>query len=217
MFRIRRLSLAATFASAIAWASIGLAEDPAKPKDDALDSLLEKLDAQAKPPAEAAKPGDPKPSGEVDPKDKALDSLLEKLGQAVDKPSPDDHAKMPSGPGDQPPPDQPKDDKPGDEKPQDDKPAPDDLKGRDKDLDRAPRGARRQEAQEEGSRRRGLRTALRGHQGDARGRAAARQVQDRRGNPEAADRDRQATSNSSSSRCATARARPTARGKGSWP
>jgi hypothetical protein len=136
MFRIRRLSLVATFASAIAWASIGLAEDPAKPNDDALDSLLEKLDARAKPPAEAAKPGDPKPSGEVDPKDKALDSLLEKLGQAVDKPSPDDHAKMPSGPGDQPPPDQPKDAKPGDEKPQDDKPAPDDLKGRDKDLDR---------------------------------------------------------------------------------
>ncbi len=124
MTKPRRFSLAATLASIVAWASIGLAEDPPKPKDEALDSLLEKLDVQAKPPVESSKPDAPKPPGEVDPKDKALDSLLEKLGQSPDKPSHDDRPKAPSGHGDEPQPNQPKD-----------KTAPDDLKGEAKDLD----------------------------------------------------------------------------------
>lgn len=142
-------TLAAALASTFVWAALGLAQDPGKPKDDALDNLLRKLeektpaDDKAKPaeddkdqdkgkskakPAEADKAKAPADggSGEVAPKDKALDSLLEKLGETRDTPSPDDRPK--GGPGG-PPQDQP----PG--KPDKDKPAGPDLKGKAKDLD----------------------------------------------------------------------------------
>jgi hypothetical protein len=145
MSRTLALRLALTLASAVAWAATGLAQDADKPRNDALDSLLEKLEGakdketdKDKSPAEKpaatnaetkAKPEAAKPSGEVETKDKALDSLLEKLGEVPDKPSPDDRPKGPGGPSDKPTPPSPG----GDGKP---KPEADPLSGKAKDLDR---------------------------------------------------------------------------------
>lgn len=131
MSKIPTLSLAATFSATLLWAALGLAQDP-KPKDEALDKLLEKLDATKSAPAAptADKPSSapdksdaPRAPGEVAPKDKALDSLLEKLGETKETPAPDDRPRGGHGPADEPPPPQPE------------KSKPQDLKGKEKDLD----------------------------------------------------------------------------------
>src|SRR5436190_437323 len=116
------------FAAALAWASLGQAQDTPKPKDDAVDKLLEKLEgtkaldaakpesvADDKKPKDAQTPApkSEKPAtnpaekgkgkGEVDSKDQAIDDLLGKLGEAKDVPSTDDRPKTPGGkPGDEP-------------------------------------------------------------------------------------------------------------------
>jgi hypothetical protein len=142
-------TLAATLASTLVWAALGLAQEPGKARDEVLDKLLRELEQKS--PAEGkAKPAEDdkdkdkdkeksKPaegekgkanagsgSGEVAPKDKALDSLLEKLGETRDTPSPDDRPK--GGPGG-PPQDEPP------AKPDKEKPAGPELKGKAKDLD----------------------------------------------------------------------------------
>jgi hypothetical protein len=139
MSKMLTLSFAAALTSTLAWASLGLAQDTPKPKDDALDSLLEKLD-EAKPPEpgrpapvkkeqkeegsnsaapKAAKPTEGpagKSKDEVDSKDQALDNLLEKLGETKDAPSPDERPKVAGGqPGDEPMPPKPQPDKKADE------------------------------------------------------------------------------------------------------
>jgi len=114
----------------------GLAQDPAKPKDketapakdEPLEKLLEKLEEKEK--ADAGKDKDKekdKKPGEVAPKDQDLDKLLEGLGQTKDTPSPDDK-KPGGGPGADAPMPPPKEGE-GDKKP-------DDLKGKDLDLDK---------------------------------------------------------------------------------
>lgn len=132
--RNRRLAALAS-ALIVAWASCGLAQAPAKPRDEALDDLLKKVEESTKPKdSEADKAGPAKP-GEVAPKDKDLDSLLEKLGQTKDAPSPDGKKPEPppsGGDGDKPP--MPDDGKGADDK-NADKPRPADLKGKDKSLD----------------------------------------------------------------------------------
>ncbi len=71
----------------------GLAQDPAAPKDEGLEKLLEKIDDKAKPKAdEPAKPGEepakPAPkAGET--KDEGLDRLLDKLDDKA-RPKPDE-------------------------------------------------------------------------------------------------------------------------------
>jgi len=95
-------------------------------RDDALDSLLEKLgepaakkaeepkdqsstadkDKTPEPakPTDAAKPDAPKDknAGKVSSKDQAIDDLLEKLGATKDEPTPDDRPKQPGGAGEKP-------------------------------------------------------------------------------------------------------------------
>jgi hypothetical protein len=94
MSKMPALSLAATCASALLWASLGLAQDVSKSKDDALDKLLEKLDDSKSP--DNAKPT-PKPTDDAaKPKDDALDKLLEKID---DTKSPD-KTKPSTKPGD---------------------------------------------------------------------------------------------------------------------
>jgi hypothetical protein len=151
MSRMLTLSFVAALTSTLVGASLGLAQETPRPKDDALDSLLEKLD-EAKSPdpgrpapeegerkeAEGSDPTAPeagKPTegpagegkGEVDSKDQALDDLLEKLGETKDAPSPEDRPKAAGGPpgGEPMPP-----------KPQPDKPKADEPTGEAKDLDR---------------------------------------------------------------------------------
>lgn len=149
----RFLTLAALLAIPLPGDPAAFAQDAPAAKDDALDSLLKKLeekdkDKAPKPSAdsEAPKSGDgqsakegpktkpsdagaAKPSGEVSGKDKELDSLLEKLGATEDKPSPDE--KRPGGPGGEPKPgDMPPPDKPGDDKKESQS-----LKGKDKAVD----------------------------------------------------------------------------------
>jgi hypothetical protein len=126
MSKLQMTSLAATLATTLLCASLGLAQDPAKPADDALEKLLEKLEG-TKEKLDNTKdkaPDAQKKPGEVAPTDKDLDNLLEKLGQTADAPTPEDQAKG-GGPGAKPPepPDQP--DKAKGEK----------LKGEAKDLD----------------------------------------------------------------------------------
>ncbi len=89
-------------------------------RDDALDSLLEKLSAPAakekeadepkdqtqdadegkpaKPAADEAKE-DSKDAAKVSDEDQAIDDLLEKLGATKDEPTPDDRPKQPGGAG----------------------------------------------------------------------------------------------------------------------
>jgi hypothetical protein len=113
----------------LACPSAGLAQDQPKPaKDEPLEKLLEKLEEKEK--ADAAKAKDKekdqdKKPGEVAPKDQELDKLLEGLGQTKDTPSPDD--KKPGGPGG---------DGPMPPKGDGDKPKPEDLKGKDEDIDK---------------------------------------------------------------------------------
>jgi hypothetical protein len=112
------------------------AQDPPAPKDDALDSLLKKVEekdnkaagkAEPSPPAgekdakdpAKAKPGSPsggKPGSDVSGKDKALDSLLEKYGATEDKPAPEERRPSPGGAGEPKPGEKPSPDKPGQEK-----------------------------------------------------------------------------------------------------
>jgi len=112
MARSRFAAAALASAISLGWAGAGLAQD--KPKDDALDRLLEKLeggkpapDAESapKPKKEEAKKDDAKKADakkdasgdkakakpkakptEDEPKDKALDGLLEKLGETKEEP-----------------------------------------------------------------------------------------------------------------------------------
>ena len=161
------ISVRPWIASALAVAALGLARPPAalaqdKPRDEALDKLLEKLDEKAKP--EPAKPDekgkgdakDKKPA-EAPPKGEDLDKLLEKLdakakadpaqGKPVDKKpgevAPKDEAldKLLEGLGqakDAPSPDDKKPGQPGPEMPpppDGSQPKPDNLKGGEKELD----------------------------------------------------------------------------------
>jgi hypothetical protein len=125
MTKLQTLSLAATLACTVLCASFGLAQDPGKPRDEALDSLLEKLDNARAAVAEKNKADVPAKPGDVSTKDKALDSLLEKLGETPDKPSPDERPKGAPGPQKEKPPGQP-----GKEKSKADQ-----LKGAEKNLD----------------------------------------------------------------------------------
>ena len=97
-----RFALAATLAAAFTLGAATIAPAQDKPKDDALDRLLEKAEGKAPAPAEPApkpkpkpddqdkakaKPADkPKAKAEAEPKDKALDGLLEKLGETKEAP-----------------------------------------------------------------------------------------------------------------------------------
>ena len=132
----------------LGWALPGRADDP--PKDEALDRILEKIDAPSPdapkadagakpdaprpdaPRAEDAKPKAeaPGPSGEVAPKDEAIDSILEKLGETKD--APDSAGKPAPKPAGGPKEDEPP--TPGDA-PKPDQPKPESLKGRDKTID----------------------------------------------------------------------------------
>lgn len=88
-------------------------------RDDALDSLLEKLGEPAAKKADEskdkddAKPADEEPKApkdksedkekaKVSDEDKALDDLLEQLGATKDEPTPDDRPKQPGAGGEQP-------------------------------------------------------------------------------------------------------------------
>ncbi len=99
-----RSLVALTVAATLALSGIAFAQQGGKPKDDALDDLLKKVEETAKKeaPSSTAKSGDaekkPAKPGEVAPKDKDLDSLLDKLGQSKDEASPDG-AKPPPPPG----------------------------------------------------------------------------------------------------------------------
>ncbi len=83
--RPRRLAALST-ALVFGWGLVGLAQGPAKSKDDDLDDLLKKVEQAAKPKEDPAKPAKP---GQVAPKDKDLDDFLEKIGQDKDKPNAD--------------------------------------------------------------------------------------------------------------------------------
>src|SRR5262249_23257738 len=125
--KLQTLSLAATLCGTVLFASFGLAQEREKPRDEALDSLLEKLDnAKAAAAAGDKEKGDAaKKPGEAAPTDKPLDSLLEKLGETPDAPSPDDRPKGAPKPGEDKAPGQP-----GKQKAEKDQ-----LKGKAKDLD----------------------------------------------------------------------------------
>jgi hypothetical protein len=111
----RSLTLAALLTLPLAWGARASAQDAKAPKDDALDSLLKKVEEKPSKAAEkaaegaakkTAAPAAGKPSGEVAGKDKELDSLLEKLGASEDKAAPDQKRGGPGGepkPGDPPP------------------------------------------------------------------------------------------------------------------
>lgn len=125
MTKLQSLSLATTLASTVLCASFGLAQDRPRPRDEALDGLLEKLDDARAAAADGKKADAPKTPGDVAPKDKALDSLLEKLGETPETPTPEERPKGPGGPPDDKPPGEPG-------KP---KAEADPLKGGAKDLD----------------------------------------------------------------------------------
>lgn len=72
--------LLALAAAAVLLAPAALAPAQDKPKDDALDKLLQKLEDSK--PREAAKPGD------VKPEDRDLDRLLKRLGETTETPAP---------------------------------------------------------------------------------------------------------------------------------
>jgi hypothetical protein len=147
------LAAACTAAAVLCFgAAAGYTQDGAKPSDEALDKLLEKLDAEKtpdapRPPQDAPKAGGPEakkddpaptkdsrppgaqpkgsqPPGELTTQDQALDNLLEKLGTTDETPAPRERARGPAQPGE----------KPGQGKGEG-KPAPGELKGQVKDLD----------------------------------------------------------------------------------
>jgi hypothetical protein len=124
MSKMLTLTFVAALTSLLSWATLGPAQDTPKPKDDAVDKLLEKLEgpkspdtARPEPAADEKKPKaaeTPAPKaekaktpaapatkdkgkGEVDSKDQAIDDLLGKLGETRDVPSPDDRPRAPGG------------------------------------------------------------------------------------------------------------------------
>ncbi len=141
MSKMLTLTLAAAFAATFAWASLGRAQDTPKPKDDAVEKLLEKLEAPKPPDTAKTEPAadDKKPNkaeapapkaekekekapagaapaakgkGQVDTKDEAIDDLLGKLGETRDVPSKDDRPGTPGGkPGGGPSPPKPDSDR----------------------------------------------------------------------------------------------------------
>ena len=120
--RIPTLALIAALGLGLAGAA--RAQEPAEPRDDALDSLLEKLGGEEskekrkadaggddpapadKPAAKADEPEGPaakadKPA-DVSAQDQAVDDLLEKLGATKDEPTAEDRPRQPGG-GEKPP------------------------------------------------------------------------------------------------------------------
>jgi hypothetical protein len=151
-------SLRLATALLLGWAVVGLAQGPAKPKDDDLDDLLKKVEQAAKPKdtakdKDAAKPAKP---GAVAPKDKDLDDFLEKLGEEKDKPKADGKPpEPPPGASDEMKPDQKggkgdKDKKDRGKASDAPKPKKDDLTGQDKDLDEHLSGADKKKQQKGG-------------------------------------------------------------------
>jgi hypothetical protein len=145
MTRRVKACIAVLLAVSLAGTTIGRAQEPKPPRDDALDRLLEKLEKPSPPPGGSrpesgpakvegdkagsdAKPdGSKKPAGDLAPKDQALDNLLEKLGETRDRPAaPDDRRRAPAMPGEEGKEQGPA--KPGE-------PAKQDLTGKSKDLD----------------------------------------------------------------------------------
>ena len=136
----RSFSFAAIAGMLLAFGTMSRAQEPS-PKDDALDSLLKKIEQKDSKPIEKDEsrkeasgdketvPAEAKPSGEVSGKDKEIDSLLEKLGSGGDKPTPDD---KPQGGGGGGPTEPMPPGKPGDESKKND---PNPLTGKSKDLD----------------------------------------------------------------------------------
>jgi len=132
MSRFRKgATSAALLAAAFGWSAQALARD--EPKDDALDQILEKIDAKPAEPKDAPRPGGDasaakakppaeKPVGEVAPRDEAIDSLLEKLGETEETPAPKERPAPKPKDGDEPP-------RPGEA------PKPEELKGQDKPID----------------------------------------------------------------------------------
>ncbi len=87
-----RLAASLTLAClALAWSAPARAQDPAAPKDEGLDKLLEKLEEKPKADADKAKPKDDKAKPPAESKDEGLDRLLDKVDS---KPKPEgDKAK----------------------------------------------------------------------------------------------------------------------------
>jgi len=114
-------TLALIAALGLGLTAAGRAQEPAEPRDDALDTLIEKLGEGSKDrPStdaagdDAAKPGTPigdadkpaaktgKPAADVSTEDQAVDDLLENLGATKDEPTAEDRTKQPGG-GEKPP------------------------------------------------------------------------------------------------------------------
>jgi hypothetical protein len=116
-----RVGVALTVGLAFAAGAFLRAQEPGKTKDDALDSLLEKLAGPGEKPApksgkaaleprskstkgksqtasgdKTGKPARPK-AGTIAPKDQAIDDLLEKLGETKDAPTPEERPQNPAG------------------------------------------------------------------------------------------------------------------------
>lgn len=117
MIPIRLAAFAVTLAAVLCWSPAAPAQDA--PKDDALDNLLNKIEATPGPDAPESRP-----SGEVAPKDQALDNLLEKLGET--KEAPTSAGKPAAPPADEP---APAPSPPGPDRPREE------LKGEAKELD----------------------------------------------------------------------------------
>jgi hypothetical protein len=109
--KTRLFTLATAFLLSASLSLVQAQSPGAKPKDDDLDALLEKVDqkdkpktapkvkdqAQSKPVAPSDKP---KTAGEVSGKDKELDDLLGKIGESKDEPTPEKkQPNMPGAPG----------------------------------------------------------------------------------------------------------------------
>ncbi len=132
---LRSLSLSAAFALILSWGTTGLSQD------NALDKLLEEIDAKAKAKDSDAPVDKPEKPGSVAPKDKALDDFLEKLGQTPDLPKTKDDPKQRGGTP--PPSDDDKDmgeneeeNDPQDQAEDQEKPKPKPLDENDQSLDR---------------------------------------------------------------------------------
>jgi hypothetical protein len=120
--RLPALALTAALALGFGLGGPARGQEPAKPHDEALDSLIEKLGQEPKdqpkidagkddkpvgdaekPKAEAGKPKTGDGGGDVSSEDRAVDDLLEKLGATKDEPTAEDRSKQPGGGGEKPP------------------------------------------------------------------------------------------------------------------